>query len=345
MLIITFYLSLAKMLSVNLISWCKCSIFKTKLKVLKAGLHTRCTNNTTIYIVRYLKMEAVKIYRKVYSEKGNVSFGIFRMEDIYIEQNGKADEPHRHNYYTVLIVKQAKGVHKIDFNTYELSNRQVFFVAPGQVHQVVESEKPIGFAMTFSNQFLVENSIPLSFIDSLNLFQNYGQSPPLQPSDEQFKTIEDFANQIFKLYYSAENMKCMSIGAFLKLLLIKCNNICCINPIEMDVDTTGVNLIRAFKKAVEKDYKEEHSTTYYANGLYITPDHLNRTFKAKTGKTAKDYIQTRIITEAKRLLYFTDLASKEIAYELGFNEPANFSALFIRHTQLSPSNFKKNETL
>ena len=288
-------------------------------------------------------MEAVKIYQEVYSDEGNVSFGIFRMEDIYIEENGAPDEPHRHGYYTVLIVNQANGVHKIDFNTYEFSNKQIFFVAPGQVHQVITTEKPIGFAMTFSSQFLVENSIPISFIESLNLFQNYGQSPPISPNNKQFNAIVNYTNQIFELNNSDTNMKCLSISAFLKLLLIECNNICSINPIEMDVDTTGDNLIRSFRKAVEQDYKKEHSTTYYANSLYISPDHLNRTFKAKSGKTAKEYIQSRIITEAKRLLYFADLTNKEIAYELGFNEPANFSAFFKKHTQLSPSHFKKNE--
>lgn len=53
------------------------------------------------------------------------------MEDIYSIRNGKVDEPHRHNYYTVLIINKAKGLHKIDFNTYELANKQIFFVAPG----------------------------------------------------------------------------------------------------------------------------------------------------------------------------------------------------------------------
>ena len=124
-------------------------------------------------------MDTVKIYKDVNTSNGNISFGISRMEDIYVKRNGRVDEPHRHNYYTVLIVKQAKGQHKIDFNSYDLNQQQVFFVAPGQVHQVIEEEKSFGYAMTFSNQFLVENSIPLSFIESLNLFQNYGQSPPL----------------------------------------------------------------------------------------------------------------------------------------------------------------------
>lgn len=288
-------------------------------------------------------MSSVRTYQKVDSEKENASFGISKMEDIYMKRNGKVDEPHRHNYYTVLIIKSAKGQHKIDFNSYDLANDQVFFVAPGQVHQVIEDTKSFGYAMTFSNQFLVENSIPISFIESLNLFQNYGQNPPLFPVKNQFDIIEGFANNIYCLFKSDATMKSLSIGSYLKLLLIECNNICSINPIESDVDTSGENLIRSFKSSVDQNYKKEHSTTFYANELYITPDHLNRTFKARIGKTAKEYIQARIITEAKRLLYFTDLTNKEIAYELGFNEPGNFSAFFKKHTDLSPSKFKKSE--
>ena len=197
--------------------------------------------------------------------------------------------------------------------------------------------------MTFSNQFLIQNSIPLSFIASLNLFQNYGHSPPLKPSTAQFDAIILFANQIYGLFNSEAKMKSLSIGAFLKLLLIECNNICSINPIESDIDSTGDNLIRAFKNEVDKNFKKEHSTTFYAANLHITPDHLNRTFKAKIGKTAKEYIQARIVTEAKRLLYFTGLSNKEIAYELGFNEPANFSAFFKKNTNISPSKFRETQ--
>ncbi|WP_452221222.1 AraC family transcriptional regulator [Lacinutrix salivirga] len=288
-------------------------------------------------------MDNVKTYQKVNATEDNVHFGISKMEAIYTKRNGEVDEPHRHNYYTVLIVREANGEHKIDFNTYKLAKQQIYFVAPGQVHQVVEQDKSYGFAMTFSNQFLVQNSIPLSFIDSLNLFQNYGQSPPLMPNQQQFETIVAYTNQIFDLFHGDSNMKHLSIGAFLKLLLIECNNICSINPIESDVDTSGDNLIRDFKKAVNSKYKTEHSTTYYADVLHITPDHLNRVIKSKIGKTAKEYIQARIITEAKRLLYFTELSAKEIGFDLGFNEPANFSAFFKKHTQVSPSNFKKNE--
>ena len=114
-------------------------------------------NNLNSRKVQKLFFHYDKIYYKI-------SFAISKMEDIYTNRNGKADETHRHNYYTVLIIKKGKGQHKIDFNSYNLDKGQIYFVAPGQVHQVIEIEKSQGYVMTFSCDFLIENAIPLSFI-------------------------------------------------------------------------------------------------------------------------------------------------------------------------------------
>ncbi|NQX91313.1 MAG: AraC family ligand binding domain-containing protein, partial [Flavobacteriales bacterium] len=122
-------------------------------------------------------MKAVKTYNQVDNANEKATFAISKMEDIYEKHGGVTDDPHRHDYFTVLVVRSAKGIHKIDFNSYDLAPFQVFFVAPGQVHQVIEEQASRGYVMTFSTQFLVENSIPLSFIDGLNLFHDYGQSP------------------------------------------------------------------------------------------------------------------------------------------------------------------------
>lgn len=285
-------------------------------------------------------MDSVKTYQKINKNDEKLSFSISKMEDIYENRQGKTDEPHRHDYYTVLIIKQANGIHKIDFESYELKENQIYFVSPGQVHQVIEKEKSYGYAMTFSTDFLVQNSIPLAFISDLNLFRNYGQTPPLLPEKESFDKTLYFTKEIEEYYYSQLPNKLLSAGSYLKLFLIECSNICTIHSLESG---KANSIIRDFKTAVDKHYRKEHSTSFYAKLLHITPDHLNRSIKAKLGKTAKEYIQARITTEAKRLLYFTDLNNKEIGYELGFNEPANFSAFFKKCTALSPSNFKNQE--
>lgn len=288
-------------------------------------------------------MPQVKTYHTVDRSNEKVMFGASKMEDVFLRRNGEIDEPHRHDFYTVLLIERGKGSHRIDFNTYELGEYQLFFVAPGQVHQLIEEEATVGYAMTFSTQFLVVNSIPLSFINSLNLFHDYGQSPPLKPNHDQFLKLQHFCSEILNLFQGSQKMKELSIGSFLKLFLIECNNLCSLHPDELNSHVSENRIIHDFKEQVNQAYKKEHSTSYYAGQLHISSDHLNRIIKTAIGKTAKEYIQSRIVTEAKRLLYFSNLSNKEIGYELGFNEPAHFSAFFKKCTGDSPSNFSKKE--
>ena len=191
--------------------------------------------NTPIHSKHYLSypiadgnsnMSSVKTYQNIDKEDEKSNFAISRMEDIYAKRNGKVDEPHRHDFYTVLLVKEAKGIHKVDFNCYELGMNQVYFVAPGQVHQVMEEDRSLGYAMTFSTDFLIQNSIPISFISDLNLFQNYGETPPLTISTEEFELVFSFSNEMYTLFQGEQNKKFLSIGSYLKLLLIQCSNHC-----------------------------------------------------------------------------------------------------------------------
>ncbi len=59
-----------------------------------------------------------------------------------------------------------------------------------------------------------------------------------------------------------------------------------------------------------------------------------------TGKTTTGLILERIVQEAKILLKHTDWNISEIAYSLGFEEPAHFNNLFKKHTSLTPKSFR-----
>ncbi len=286
-------------------------------------------------------MEIIKTYNEFNKTNNRVSLKISRMEDIYTKRLGKTDEPHRHNYYTVLLVKQASGNHIIDFNRYPLTSKQVYFISPGQVHQVVEEEQSFGYCIVFSSLFLIKNNIPQCFIGDLNLFNDYGQTPPLYISISQLNKLSNYCEEILNWNQSTLKFKEQAIGAFLKLLLIECNNLCVILNTHTQGIEAGNSILKKFKELVNQNYTHWHSTSEYANELNITPDYLNRTVKSRTGKTAKEYIQSGISIAAKRMLYFSELSSKEIGYQLGFLEPANFSAFFKNCTGKSPSQFRK----
>lgn len=285
-------------------------------------------------------MDPIKTYTHVHHRNDEVYFRIARMEDIWEERRGKADEPHRHEFYTVLLVKKARGVHNIDFNTHAMEGDQVFFVSPGQVHQIKEAEKSFGYVFMFSGDFLIRNHIPARFIEDLNLFHEYGLSPPLSLQQMEMEKLSGYCEEMIQLQESDAKFAEQAMGSLLQLFLIHSNNLCSLEMENTQAKEAGNSMLRNYKQLVNEHHMRWHHTQEYAAALHVTPDHLNRVVKSLTGKTAKDYIQSRIIVSAKRSLYFTDLSLKEIAYGLGFSEPGNFSAFFKKCTGKSPSEFR-----
>lgn len=287
-------------------------------------------------------MEAIKRYQHVHPEDNAISFDIKRMEDIYEDTQGQADEPHRHSYYTIVIVKEAKGTHQIDFNNFVLAAQQVYFISPGQIHQIIEEKPSRGYALTFSPQFMLENGIEKCFIEDLHLFHPFEYSPPLELTEEELTDLVQLLEEMIEFVGSGKKFRYQAVGALLKLLLIKCNNACSL-PQEDNTQTVqaAVSLLRDFKQLLDDKYQEWHKVHNYASALHITPDYLNTSVKSLTGKSAKEHIQSRMIIAAKRLLLFSSLPAKSIAYQLGFSEPANFSQFFKKCTGLSPSQFRQ----
>jgi AraC-like DNA-binding protein len=74
--------------------------------------------------------------------------------------------------------------------------------------------------------------------------------------------------------------------------------------------------------------------------LNISPKALAKITKTHFNKTITDLIAERIIIEAKRELYLTSKAIKEIAYDLGFQDEYYFSRFFKTNADVSPQLFR-----
>ena len=132
-----------------------------------------------------------------------------------------------------------------------------------------------------------------------------------------------------------------AVGSLVKVFLIQGNNHCSLrksnNP---QLVETSNHILRTFKQLLNKKYATDHMVSNYADELAVTSDYLNKTVKNLTGKSAKDHIQSKLITEAKRSLLFTNISNKELAYELGFEESAHFNNFFKKTTGQTPSEFR-----
>jgi len=82
------------------------------------------------------------------------------------------------------------------------------------------------------------------------------------------------------------------------------------------------------------------SASDFAGQLNIHVNHLNRAIKETTAKTTSQLIAERILQESKIFLKHSAWNVSEIAYALGFTEPAHFNNFFKKIVQVSPLKFR-----
>lgn len=115
----------------------------------------------------------INTYQLHNTDQDITSFSIKTMEELFRLKEGQPEPPHRHDYYTIILINKAEGSHSIDFKTYTLTFNTLFFIQPGQVHQVVLTQEPKGWIITFTEDFLLQGGISCQMLKDIYLFNHY----------------------------------------------------------------------------------------------------------------------------------------------------------------------------
>jgi transcriptional regulator GlxA family with amidase domain len=75
----------------------------------------------------------------------------------------------------------------------------------------------------------------------------------------------------------------------------------------------------------------------------ISAAHFTELFKAHIGYSPKDYFTRLQMHKASQLLENSNLTVKEIAYQVGYEDPLHFSRVFKRINELSPTDQRKRD--
>ena len=101
------------------------------------------------------------------------------------------------------------------------------------------------------------------------------------------------------------------------------------------------NLIRQAREYIQHHYANpELSLNEMASQVSLSASHFSVVFSQETGQTFKEYLTEIRINKAKELLRMTSLRSADIAYQVGYNDPHYFSAVFKKNTGLTPIEFR-----
>lgn len=99
-------------------------------------------------------------------------------------------------------------------------------------------------------------------------------------------------------------------------------------------------LFQRFLALLDERFQRQRKVADYTDLLGTTPYLLNRATRQGAGMKASDMIAARVLQEARRLLQFTALDVAEVAWVLGYTDPAHFGRLFRREMGVAPGKWR-----
>lgn len=276
-------------------------------------------------------------------DKFSVEPGLDPFQITFFDSNRtvNVEYPHRHeNFYEIFLIINGSGINKIDFNKYEIKPGAVFFVSPGQVHDIEYTPDTEGLLFLFSADFYLLNKPDKNKLYDFPFFYsiNENQSAIYLDADQ----LDDFASLFLKAQSEWHHKKPLFreiVLSYLDIILSYSKR--AFPQAEFTKASKGVLLVKKFKQLIDEHYLQNYSVKDFAQILLVTPNHLNETVKQLTGKNASSLIDEKMVLEIKRKLIYTSLNITQIANEFNFADQSYFSKFVKRHTGLSPEAVRK----
>ncbi len=245
--------------------------------------------------------------------------------------------PQRLDFDMVVRIDEGNAVHTVDFTEHQLGPGDVLWVRSGQMHrwgQIADIDGPV---VLFAPHAIDERTSELVRSVGTSIPNHWPTaSVDGSPVDEAWALLLACGRQSTAADRTLlrDAVLAHAVGALLTELAL-------VQPAEATVGPTATHEAYVwFRDEIDRRFSEWHQVTHYADRLGYSPRTLNRLARAHTGRSAKQLIDERVVLEAKRLLSHGDAPVAEIAEQLGFEDPSNFSAYFRGRVGLTPGAFR-----
>ncbi|MGB0524196.1 MAG: helix-turn-helix domain-containing protein [Flammeovirgaceae bacterium] len=253
----------------------------------------------------------------------------------------QGNEPCQVSFYELIFVTEGQGRVKLEREEITFEAGTILLFPQNKWRQWLSAPNSFNaYVLLFEEEFI--NNF---FNDSLYLYRFhffYNTSTPsfIKVDEETFQRfifkLQEVKTEINHLQADTEHL----LRSLLYYMLIQINR-----SYEAHYGLTGSfyqdTIVLNFRKLLEQHIKKYQQVSDYAELLKVSKSKLNQTLKSYFGKNCSELIRDRLLVEIKRALLFSSKSISEIAYELNFSEPANFSRYFQRATQYSPLAYRQ----
>jgi len=271
----------------------------------------------------------------------NIEKSMFNVTDFNCSESQQLLK--RKGFYKIIWARDEGLDLTIDGYNFRINKSHILFCTPMNVVQIDKNQNG-ALALVFNREFYCIRDHDHEV--SCNGILFFGSSLPrvISLNEKEKDSYRMMFQILLEEFETKDTIQGEMLRVMLKRILIKSTRLIKLDIRQPELPTVKIDIIRRFNVLVEEYFKEKHQVSDYAAMLNKSPKTLSNLFKMYSDKTALTFINDRIITEARRLLLFSDKTSEEITYILGYNGPGHFSKFFKKQVGISPTEFRKKTT-
>lgn len=246
-----------------------------------------------------------------------------------------------------LFLKQTKcGDLKYGKKLYDYQEGTIVSFAPGQVIgiELKEDVKPSSIGVVFHPDLIRGTSLGQN-IKKYSFF-SYEVNEALHISEMEQQIITDCLKNIsMELEHGIDKHSKTLIAQNIELLLGYCmrfyeRQFNTRSEVNKDVLVKFEELLDDYFLAQNAENSGLPTVRYFAEKVFLSPNYFGDLIKKETGKSAQQYILSKLITLAKDRMLNTNLSVSQIAYGLGFQYAQHFSRVFKKNVGCSPNEYR-----
>lgn len=250
---------------------------------------------------------------------------------------------HTLTYYDITFITEGKGSFILENRTYQAGVGDVFFSKPGEIRSWDTESIMNGYALIFEDEFLSAFFKDSLFVQHLSYFNPMKASLKINLPEHSFLRVLKLLQSIKDEIDTFKQNDVHVLRAQLYETLMLLSRFYLQSAEGEEVNKEGRNLyLGRFIQLVDQLFKEQRTVGYYAGKLCITPNYLNEIVSTAMQVSAKQYIQNKVMEEAKKMLAYTDLSVSEVALRLNYEASSYFCRCFRQYTGKTPLAYRKS---
>lgn len=265
-------------------------------------------------------------------------FKIYKVDRAEAQNIAESDnQPHNHDFEELIIGLKGRLDHFIDYQTTVYEAPFISFVTKGKIHRVqpqLKNNECDFWVIRFKSEFIPDItfqmynyyhdqatfSIKDDFkVDRLDRLCQFIQEE-LEIGNPNLGTIKDLLSALFSMIEELRKEQ---------------------NESNAKILSNQNKTFQSFIAILEENFRRSEGVNFYADKLFTSIKTLNTITQNILHMSVSEIIETRKLTEAKNLLFTSNLTVAEIGFELGYTDKAYFTSVFKRKSGQTPTEFRE----